>query len=85
MSFSPIPAAVGRDADAGRRRLVRDRGITVAAAVVKDDAHSDHAFSVGAGNTEGQTGSRVTPDRRSVQVGSEREANVIKMPQNPNL
>lgn len=75
VAFSPDPAAVGRDADAGRRRLVRDRGVTVATAVVEDDAHLDGAFIVGAGNVEGQTGTVVIPDRRSVPVESERDAN----------
>lgn len=82
VTFSPDPATVRRDADAGRRRLVRDRSITVATAFVEDDAHSDGAFIVVAGNVEGQTGTRVTPDRRSVQAESERDVNSIKMPQN---
>lgn len=72
VAFSPAPAAVGRDADAGRRRLVCDQGVTVATAIVEDDAHVDGAFIVGAGNVEGQTGTCVTPDRRSMQVESDK-------------
>lgn len=74
VAFSPDPAAVGRDADAGRRRLVRDCGVTVATAVVEDDAHLDGAFIVGAGNVEGQPGIVASQDRRSAQAESERDA-----------
>lgn len=75
---SPDPAAVGRDADAGRRRLVRDRPVAVATAVLEDHAHLDGALIVGAGNVEGQAGARVTPDGRSVQAEGRRGANDIK-------
>ena len=68
MACSPAPAAVGCDADTRRRRLVRDCSVTVATAVIQDDAHLDSAFVVGAGNVEGQTGIDVRPDRRPVQV-----------------
>lgn len=76
MLFSPEPAAVGLDAHAGWRRLVRDGGVTVATAVVEDEAHLNGALVVCAGDVEGQAGTRVTPDGRSVQAESEREPNL---------
>lgn len=70
-AFSPAPAAVGCDAGARRHRLVRDGGVTVATAILEEDARLDDAFTVGAGNVEGQTGTCVTPDRNSMQVEGE--------------
>lgn len=61
----PDPGAAWCNAGAGRRRLVGDVGIAVAATVGKENTHFDCAFVVCAGNVECQIGTSVVPDRRS--------------------